>query len=86
MPPRSESPILTSGSERMAEGEEMTMSQFIRTSIPPPTARPLTAASMGFAPCRWEMPQKPEWGSMPCSSLDADIHSADMLAGGMCGG
>jgi hypothetical protein len=31
-------------------------------------------------PCRWEMPQKPSWGTMLYSFLDCAIHSASMLA------
>jgi hypothetical protein len=73
--PRSVSPTLTSGRERTAGMELITMSQFINTSKPPPTASPLTAAILGFLPWRVETPQKPVGGRVPCCSIGALIHS-----------
>jgi hypothetical protein len=64
-------PRLTSGRQNEAVEEATTMSQFMVISVPPPKARPFTAAITGFRPVRRDIPPKPEAGRSLLLSVEA---------------
>ena len=53
-------PFFSSGNAKVADGDAITMSQFMMISQPPPKHMPFTAAMVGFRPVRREKPPKPE--------------------------